>query len=805
MSPEGANLSPKMKGELDAIDDKLKGVGPLPMSAVEIEEQKRRKMEELKTAWNEHAAVANTADASVGTPAPSELKPAEDATSTLESKPESAKVDISISPELEPEVIAGGEHTPKEWREKLKESVEKWEARTGKKLDATASDSTNQERPETSGNKRQETVEGAKRPEDYLAGRSAELDAEAKRLGISERLFRSFGEKYNKLGWKAKLGIGVGLGVGAAAFSGVSAPLALLFAGGLGAQRLAGMASMFMKIETNLRVAAEGKSKGFLGRREWYKNILSETSEKQRKITALIMAATYTGGMSYAITEAVHVASESSYGEAVHDWLKHHYPFGHVENADIRGTETAAPTAETVVQNTEAPNTEAPSSPEPVHQPEVTEPTPTPEASTTEAPSSVSEDLRSAPEGANASASISGEAPVGHDTVLVDNLAAKEWGAEYAESGTAPETAAQTDLSAQEWRAEYAEPQDHTGTPDWRAEHLESETVSEAAAEAPASAGAPPAPAQPEASPAPAPEVPHLTVNAHGLPIDEAHAGAYLDAQKNLIVHGGGLAGLDERAELAKQLVAKDHSSVVYFDSTRSWLPFWHHVSKAYWIEGQGINIVDETTDATLQGVNVPGIDDLKEVYKPETGVGADSYLPPRADMPTTAPSHDDIPRADMPAADTGDGLSRPEMQLDKQHIPSGPEMTPHALGHIESGSIRGEFGYSPDGAVTSFNYNGMSTGEFKTLLADDYGKVLLDRPGNHGLARSVVENKARDLFNRTQILDELVKKGAGESPEANFLRRSITFTIEQTEKMYGNVFKDMRINLPSSGSLRDE
>lgn len=152
-------------------------------------------------------------------------------------------------------------------------------------------------------------------------------------------------------------------------------------------------------------------------------------------------------------------------------------------------------------------------------------------------------------------------------------------------------------------------------------------------------------------------------------------------------------------------------------------------------------------------------------------------------------------------------------MQLGKQNIPRAPEMSPHPLGHVESGSTKGEFGYSPDGAVTSLNVEGVSHGKFKTLLTDDYGTTLLKRPeGNYGLARSVVENRARDIFNRMQVLDELAQKGAGESPEANFIRRGIKYTVERTEKMYGNVFKDMPIDAlprhsfsPPSGSLRDE
>ncbi len=156
----------------------------------------------------------------------------------------------------------------------------------------------------------------------YQMERSKELDAEAGKYGPkAEKLIRSIGEKYNKIGWKSKLAVGVGLGVGAAAFSGVSAPLALLFGAGLGAQRAAGMAGMFLKFEKHLQDTAEGKSKNFFARQEWYKK-LAEKPEQQRKLYAAIMSAGYTAGVSAAIGGAVHLASESSWGEAVKEWLK---------------------------------------------------------------------------------------------------------------------------------------------------------------------------------------------------------------------------------------------------------------------------------------------------------------------------------------------------------------------------------------------------------------------------------------------------------------------------------------------------
>ncbi|MHB8709941.1 MAG: hypothetical protein ACYC6X_00040 [Minisyncoccota bacterium] len=141
--------------------------------------------------------------------------------------------------------------------------------------------------------------------------------------------------------------------------------------------------------------------------------------------------------------------------------------------------------------------------------------------------------------------------------------------------------------------------------------------------------------AAPEVPPHP-PEVDgNFKVNALGLPVDASHATAYLDAQGNKIIFGG---SLEERAKEALELVTKDHSAVVYFDSTRPTGPFGlfstHHISKAYWFEGSGNTltpvgpggaiqvhepvIVDDTTDPALRGWRLPSVDDLKEIFKPK-------------------------------------------------------------------------------------------------------------------------------------------------------------------------------------------
>jgi hypothetical protein len=213
------------------------------------------------------------------------------------------------------------EGTPKEWRKKLRGLIEGAKEKIGM-------------------SERGESMKA------YLAERSKALGEKVKEYGANpEKLIRDMGEQYNKLSFKQKLLFGFGLGAGATIFAGVSTPLTLLFAGGLGIQRAGGMASMYLKFEKHLQDTVEGKSKGILGRQEWYQNIFMGSSEKQRKVMAALMSVGYTAGMSAAIGGTIKLASESQYGEAVHDWLRHHYPFGEA-GASLTGASAtdAAPT-----------------------------------------------------------------------------------------------------------------------------------------------------------------------------------------------------------------------------------------------------------------------------------------------------------------------------------------------------------------------------------------------------------------------------------------------------------------------------
>lgn len=130
-----------------------------------------------------------------------------------------------------------------------------------------------------------------------LIRRSAELDAEAEKMGWVEKKFRWAGEKYNKLGWKSKIAIGAALGVGTIATAGL--PIAYALMGGLAAQRVLGFSTMFLKYE---------KTSG-------------------SKEAALFKAGAYTFLMSAAIKEGIEWGSETEFGhwmqDHVRDWLAH--------------------------------------------------------------------------------------------------------------------------------------------------------------------------------------------------------------------------------------------------------------------------------------------------------------------------------------------------------------------------------------------------------------------------------------------------------------------------------------------------
>lgn len=205
----------------------------------------------------------------------------------------------------------------------------KEELQSEKIVEAEESGATSPDAPDAEGTplewraKLRGLIEGAKgtfnrytSSKEELIRRSNELDAQAEKIGKVEELFRSLGERYNKYGWKTKLAVGVSLGVGAAALSTVSLPAAIACTSGIAAQRIAGMATMYLKFEKGASHGAKREEKFW----QW--------GSKEK---AMMKAMLYTMAMGVAVKEGIELASESSWGDAVHEWLRSHYPFSHAE------------------------------------------------------------------------------------------------------------------------------------------------------------------------------------------------------------------------------------------------------------------------------------------------------------------------------------------------------------------------------------------------------------------------------------------------------------------------------------------
>lgn len=177
--------------------------------------------------------------------------------------------------------IAGSsapEGTPKEWREKLRSLIE------GAKDTLGAA---------------KEKVDWWKSAEEGLIRRNAELDADAEKIGGVEKLFRSMGERYNKMPFKYKVAAGAMLGLGTIATAGTGAialPLALI-----AGQRIAGLSTMYLKFEKKSHDEAWGKEK------------------------ALLKAGLYTVLLGLTMKEAIEYASQTEFAHSmqakVSGWL----------------------------------------------------------------------------------------------------------------------------------------------------------------------------------------------------------------------------------------------------------------------------------------------------------------------------------------------------------------------------------------------------------------------------------------------------------------------------------------------------
>lgn len=125
-----------------------------------------------------------------------------------------------------------------------------------------------------------------KSSEEHLIRRSAELDAEAAKMGIVETWFRKSGEWYNKRHWTLKLAVGIGLGIGyGAALSAVSYPAIIGCIAAIGAQRALGLSTMFLKYEKDKSLQESSWLKG------------------RALMNAIGYTALMTGGMTYLAKE----------------------------------------------------------------------------------------------------------------------------------------------------------------------------------------------------------------------------------------------------------------------------------------------------------------------------------------------------------------------------------------------------------------------------------------------------------------------------------------------------------------------
>ena len=179
--------------------------------------------------------------------------------------------------------------------------------------------------PTAAGAEKPESMFDSERMKGYMSQRNGALDQRAGELGMIEKGFRSLGEQYNKLGWKSKLGVGLGLGIGAGALAAVSMPAAIACMSGIAVQRIAGLASSFLKYEKS---TAEGK---------WQK--------EKAMAKAIAQSAAMTGAMLL-LVEGVKEGVQWAKGEEVHGWLRDNWPFGHHDAPVAPPTSVAAPAPE---------------------------------------------------------------------------------------------------------------------------------------------------------------------------------------------------------------------------------------------------------------------------------------------------------------------------------------------------------------------------------------------------------------------------------------------------------------------------
>lgn len=175
------------------------------------------------------------------------------------------------------------ERTPKEWREKLRGLIRGAKDPFG-------------------------VSERGERSKEYLAGRSGELDAEAKEYGPKAAEFiASLPEKYNKLNWKTKLAVTGVLMLGVS----LTATAIPLLSGALSAALYSQRALGGIGLGINKRKALDAR---IAANSDYW---LAGKSELAKNAYATALAAVYMGGTAFAVHEGV----EALNALGVNEWF----------------------------------------------------------------------------------------------------------------------------------------------------------------------------------------------------------------------------------------------------------------------------------------------------------------------------------------------------------------------------------------------------------------------------------------------------------------------------------------------------
>lgn len=186
---------------------------------------------------------------------------------------------------------AADEHTPKEWREKLRKLI---------------------------GSEGEAELLGvgkmSERLRAHLAERSGELDGEAKEYGPKVAEFiASLPEKYNKLNWKTKLAVTGALMLGASLTATALPILSGALSAALYGQRVLGGIGLGI----NKRKALDAKIAA--NPEHW----LAEKSELAKNTYVAALAAVYMGGTAFAVHEGVEALNELGVSEWLGNVLGH--------------------------------------------------------------------------------------------------------------------------------------------------------------------------------------------------------------------------------------------------------------------------------------------------------------------------------------------------------------------------------------------------------------------------------------------------------------------------------------------------